>query len=552
MKSKVVNSIRQTAVVGYAARLPGAPSSDDVWKVLLDGKCSISDIPSERWSTERFYDPDQRVVGKTYSKRAGLLENVYDFDGGYFGLTPREAEQVDPQQRLMLETVARAFGHAGLNPSDLDRDRTGVFVGASTLDHSTTGIQDLSLIDAQYMLGNTLSLISNRIAYHWDLRGPSYTVDTACSSGLFALDHARRAIESGQVDTAIVGSVNMLLSPIPFVGFSKASMLSEKGLCQAFGSDGDGYVRAEGAVAFVLQCESVARVSQNRIRSYLCATATNSDGRTPGLAMPSADSQEILLEKVKEEFGIDPEDLAYVEAHGTGTAVGDPLEARAIGRAFGQARATPLPIGSAKTNFGHLEPVSGLVGLLKAQLVLENGEIPASLHSTELNPDIPFEELGIEVVQKATAIAEREAPWLVGVNSFGFGGANAHAILRQAKTKDAPEASKMPDALRISAEDDAALHILAKTWRSKALAASGKAANADLARQVSDANLRIARHRHRLLVVAKTPEGLAASLGDWLEDGSGKSAVAGVAQQDKAKIGFVFSGNGAQWPGMGR
>ncbi|MCG6884408.1 MAG: polyketide synthase, partial [Silicimonas sp.] len=420
------------AVIGYAARLPGADGVSAVWDTLIEGRCEVGFIPDDRWSSVWYFDPNRDFPGKSYSKRAGLLDRVFDFDAGYFGLSPREAEQMDPQQRVLLETVARAFDHAGIDPAKLDKQRTGVFIGAASSDHSTTCLQDPSLIDAQYMLGNTLSIISNRLSYHWDIQGPSYTVDTACSSGLFALDQARQAIMSGEVDTAIVGSVNVLLSPMAFIGFSKASMLSQTGLCQAFSANADGYVRAEGAVAFILRKAELARTSHDHIRSYVAATGTNSDGRTAGIAMPSSVRQHELLERVKERFGVSPDDLAFVEAHGTGTLVGDPEEARAIGMAYGQKRSEPLPIGSAKTNFGHLEPAAGLVGLLKAQLALEHNLLPATLHADELNPNIPFDELGLEVAREARALPERDRPWSAAVNSFGFGGANAHAVLRQA------------------------------------------------------------------------------------------------------------------------
>lgn len=552
MSRKTILPEPKIAIVGYATRLPGASNAEQMWDVLTQERCSISDIPDDRWSKDRFFDPDKVVKGKTYSKRAGTLEDVYDFDNGYFGITPRDAEQMDPQQRLLLETVAQAFDHAGIDPQRLAKDKTGVFVGAASSDHSTTGIQDLGLIDSHYMIGNTLSIFSNRIAYHWDLRGPSYTVDTACSSGLFALDQARHAIESGRVDTAIVGSVSLLLSPIPFVGFSQASMLSQTGLCQSFSENADGYVRAEGAVVFIIQRESVARLSQNRIRSYLYATDTNSDGRTPGIAMPCADSQQKLLERIREDFEIDPNQFAYVEAHGTGTPVGDPVEAQAIGRAFGQDRDEPLMIGSVKTNFGHLEPVAGLVGLLKAQLILENNLVPASLHSNNLNSGIPFSDLGLEVVQAATPLEKREKPWLVGVNSFGFGGANAHAVLQQASVYTETNDIEMPKALLISAQDETALASLADQWAKRAANSRISEMADGMAVQVANANQRLGRHRYRLSLLAGTVDQLAASLSDWQNNGPSKTAGFGTSPKNDRQIAFCFSGNGSQWPGMGR
>ena len=546
MRDTVGLDLANVAVIGYAARLPGAEDIGEVWDSLINGRCQISEIPSSRWGLGQYYDPRPDAPGKSYARHAGLVSDIFDFDAGYFGLSPREAEQMDPQQRLLLETAARAFDHAGIDPVKLDKERTGVFVGAASSDHSTTCLLDPSVIDAQFMLGNTLSIISNRLSYIWDIRGPSYTVDTACSSGLFALDHARAAIVSGEIDTAIVGSVNVLLSPMPFVGFSKASMLSPTGLCQAFSKNADGYVRAEGAVVFILRSEDLARTSHDRIRSFVAATGTNSDGRTPGIAMPSSQRQYELLEHVKHRFDISPNDLAFIEAHGTGTAVGDPEEARAIGRAYGQLRDAPLPIGSAKTNFGHLEPAAGLVGLLKAQLSLEHGILPASLHSDELNPHIPFADLGLDVAQEARPLPESARPWCAAVNSFGFGGANAHAVLRQAPTAPKPEVA-FPRALLLSAASQASLAGLAGSWRDRT-----KEAALDLALAAVNANTRLARHRHRLCVPATSAEEVAAALELWLAGEKGHDVVQGVAGQTPGKVGFVFSGNGSQWAGMGR
>ena len=536
----------QIAIIGYAARLPGANTVDEVWQTLVNGQCHIGQIPESRWSSTRYFDPGRDVPGRTYARSAGLLENVYDFDAGYFGLSPREAEQMDPQQRVLLETVAHAFDNAGVDPSRLDREKTGVFVGASSSDHSTMGLKDPRMIDAQYMLGNTLSIISNRISYQWDITGPSYTVDTACSSRLFAIDQAFRAITSGDIDTAVVGSVNMLLSPLPFVGFSRASMLSQIGLCQAFGKNADGYVRGEGAVAFILRRADLARVSHDRIRSLLLGTGTNSDGRTTGIAMPSSSRQCALLEQIKSKFGINPEDLAFIEAHGTGTPVGDPEEAQAIGTAYGRCRSTPLPVGSAKTNFGHLEPAAGLVGLLKAQLSLEHGILPASLHADELNPNIPFEDLGLSVAQQPVTLPNRSEPWLAAVNSFGFGGANAHAILSEVEDLPKPSAG-LPDVLMLTAATGNSLKELAEEWLVR-----DEDDEENLANAICDANNRLARHQKRLAVAAGSSDTLRESLKSWLSDESTPLAVAGTARAEAEKLGFVFSGNGSQWAGMGR
>src|SRR5690606_9707446 len=280
----------------------------------------------------------------------------------------------------------------------------GVFVGASALDYHHRFVLDPAAGDMQLMTGNTLSIVSNRISYIYDLRGPSFTVDTACSSSIVALHEAVNALESRQIDTAIVAGVNLLLSPFSFMGFARASMLSTQGLCRAFDADGDGYVRSEGAVAIILQREETARAEGRHIQARIKATGINADGRTAGLSLPSAEAQAALLTEIYDGLAIDPNDLAFVEAHGTGTRVGDPAEAHALGTVIGRKRSTPLTIGSVKTNLGHLEPASGLVGMVKAMLALKHDRLPKSLHFDTPNPDIDFTGLNLTVAGEPVAL----------------------------------------------------------------------------------------------------------------------------------------------------
>ena len=534
------------AVTGYAAVLPGAPDVSEVWSVLKNGRCTVTEVPEERWSSAAFLNRSGLHPGRTYTRSAGIIENVYDFDAPYFGISPREAQQMDPQQRLLLEVTAQAFDHAGIDPSRLDLERTGVFIGSSGSDHSTIGLTDPALVGAHYMLGNTLSIFANRISYQWNLRGPSHVIDTACSSGLFALDQARRALEDGSISTAIVGAVNLLLSPLPFVGFSQAGMLSRRGLCRAFAAEPDGYVRAEGAVVFILENAERAHLAGRRIRSRLVTTAVNTVGRSTGLSMPSADRQIALIDAVLQTGRVNADDLAFVEAHGTGTAAGDPREALAIGRTYGARRNTPLPIGSSKTNFGHLEPASGLVGLLKAQLSLENRFIPASLHCDALNPDIDFSDLNLAVMREARDLPDRDRPWLAAVNSFGFGGANAHAVLEQVPHETTSPQVEMPPALLLSAASAGSLRQLVESWRTTVRTQPQR-----VSELAQTANWHLARHRHRLVVPAENPTTLVQQLDDWHSETA--TFWPGAAKQSdlrNAPVAFVFSGNGALWDGV--
>ncbi|MFV0473078.1 MAG: type I polyketide synthase, partial [Pikeienuella sp.] len=547
MNAQASKSAFDVAISGYACRLPQVNSPAQFWDVLDQRRCVITEVADDRWSKARYFHPDKNMLGRSYTFAAGQVEDIWDFDPGFFGVSPREAVQMDPQQRMLLTTVWEAIEHAGLTPETLSKGRTGVYVGASASDHSFTFVGDPAAVDAQFMTGNTLSIISNRISYLLDLKGPSYTVDTACSSSFYAMHQAVQALKAGEIDTAIVGGVNALLSPFSFIGFSRATMLSPVGLCKAFDSSADGYVRSEGAVVFVLRRMDVAAASGDPVRGVIVGAGVNSDGRTVGMAMPSSERQADLLRQIRRELQFDPDDLAFLECHGTGTPVGDPMEANAIGDVFGRRRATPLAIGSAKTNFGHLEPASGLVGLLKAQMSLEKGVYPASLHLNELNPNIAFDDLNLEVAGEPLALAERDRPWLAGVNSFGFGGANAHVLIRQpeagenASTQPAPPAR----ALAISAASRESLGDMVVRWRERLEGV--EPAEAD--RLVNAAAWRRQRAAHRLVALGDDAAGIVEALKAHEE--GGETCVSGQRVGRGEKTAFVFGGNGSQWAGMG-
>lgn len=546
----MTKSSRDIAIIGYACRLPKAGDTEAFWGVLERGECVVGEIQPGRWARNRFGHPDKQAAGKSYTWRAGQIDDPWGFDPTFFGISPREALQIDPQQRLLLQVTWEALEHAGLTATRLAGSETGVYVGASSVDHSNKFVVDPAASDIQLMTGNTLSIVSNRISYVFDLKGPSFTVDTACSSSIVALHEALEAMRTGRIDTAIVGGVNMLLSPFAFVGFSRASMLSPTGLCRAFDADGDGYVRSEGAVVFVLRTVEAAQAAGDPIRGVLVGSGINSDGRTNGLSLPSAGQQAALLRHVYDRFEIDPAALAYVEAHGTGTRVGDPAEATALGEVLGARRGERLPIGSVKTNIGHLEAASGMAGLLKAQLVLEKRLVPPSLHFNTPNPDIPFDDLNIEVVTRGRALPDTGAPLYVGINSFGFGGANAHAVLRQPAMHEAgrPAVPARVAPLVLSAQSPEALRTLATTYRDRIAAGDGTEA----ARIANAAAHRRERLDHRVVALGATPDAIAGALDSFLAGTRATDHVAGKAASRSAPVAFVFSGNGSQWAGMGR
>ncbi|MBC9208732.1 polyketide synthase, partial [Roseomonas aerophila] len=456
------------AIVGAACRLPGAPDLASFWSMLATGTDAVGQLPAERFAQPAFYHPRKSESGRSYSFAAAHLGDIAQFDAPAFGLSPREAAEMDPQQRILLEVAAEAVEDAGWPLAKLAGRPVGAFIGGSSTDYAELRLGDPAGIDRYFMTGNTLSILSNRLTNIFDLRGAGQTIDTACSSSLVALHMAVQALRSGQLEAALVGGVQLLLSPYAFTGFSRAGMLSQRGRCQAFDAAADGYVRGEGAGMVLLKPLAQALAEGDRVRGVILGTGTNAAGRTIGLSLPNREAQAALLTRVLAESGLDRDDLAYFEAHGTGTQAGDPVESWAIGRALARGRATPLPVGSVKTNIGHLEPASGIAGLLKAMLVLEKGVLPPNLHFNNPNPNIDFAGLNIRIPTAAESIVTGPGS-LAGVNSFGFGGTNATVLLGAAPAV-APLPQEAPTALPpllLTAHSEAALKTLAANWRDR-------------------------------------------------------------------------------------
>jgi acyl transferase domain-containing protein/NADPH:quinone reductase-like Zn-dependent oxidoreductase/NADP-dependent 3-hydroxy acid dehydrogenase YdfG/acyl carrier protein len=529
------------AIVGAACRLPGAPDLAGFAQLLAEGRDAVTELPAERFAQARFLHPRPGEPGRAAHFRAGTIGDVAGFDATAFGISPREAEEMDPQQRLLLALARAAFEDAGWPEDALAGRAIGVYVGASTTDHAKLREEDSSSCDRYAMTGGALSILANRIGNVLDLRGPAMTVDTACSSALVALHEAAEALRAGRIPGAVVAGVNLLLSPFPFSGFWRAGMLSPTGRCQAFGAGADGYVRAEGGVVVVLKPLAAALRDGDAVRGVILASGVNAAGRTAGISLPDGAAQAALIDAVLRAGAAKPGDLGYFEAHGTGTPAGDPIEAAAIGAAV-RGRRAPLPIGSAKSNIGHTEAAAGLVGVLKALVVMETGRIPATLHAATPNPAIPFRALGLQPAVRSRRFEGR----LVAVNSFGFGGTNACALLAPGppapRRRAVPARSPLPPLL-LSAESPGALRALAASWRDLA-ARAGPALPALIRGQ--------ARHRalrpHRLVVRGPRP---GAALAAHLAGAARAGVTAGVAGPGQG-VAFVFSGNGAPWPGMGR
>ena len=541
------------AIVGYAFRFPG-PAGDGLWTALCEGRDLVSNVDPSRWAQEIFYHPRESEPATSYTRAGGTLGDVSGFDAAFFGISPREAAQMDPKQRLLLELTWEALENGGIRPSAIRGSRCGVVVGFSGSDYGYLGAENLAAVNAFSMSGITGSIAANRISYAFDLRGPSMAVDTACSSSLVAFQQACQSIHSGDADIAVTGAVSLNLHPLPHIGFSKASMLSRQGRCKVFDASGDGYVRSEGGAMMVLKPLAAALADRNRIYAVIAGSGLNCDGRTNGITVPSAEAQAALLRDVYARAGINPAEIDYLEAHGTGTAVGDPIEARSLGEALGKRRGanSPLRIGSVKSNLGHLETASGMAGLVKALLCLKHRSIPRSIHFETPNPRIPFADLNLKVVTEQTPL-DPEKQLVIGVNSFGFAGANAHVAL-QSHEEPARESAPAPSRggareapLLVSGRSEAAL----------------KAAALGLARWIReredlslyDIAFSCAFHRdwhaHRAIVAGNERESVALALDRIARNEDTRGGVTGRALAKARGPVFIYSGNGSQWAGMG-
>lgn len=539
-----------------AFRFPGDLGDERAfWQALVNGEDLVTQVDHERWATDELRHPARGEAGRSVTFSAGVLSRIDQFDADFFGISPREAAWLDPQQRLLLELAWEAMENGGMPPSRLAGSDCAVYVGISGLDYGIRGLDDLASFSAHTMTGNTLSIAANRLSYVFDLHGPSMAIDTACSSSLVALHQACNALRTGDASMAMVGGVNMLTHPYPFIGFSKASMLSARGRCRTFDASGDGYVRAEGGAVLLLKPLAKAQADGDRIHAVILASGANADGgRKTGLTIPSSAGQIELMRSVLARAGIAAEDVDYLEAHGTGTAIGDPIETAAIGAVYGQARpaSRPLPIGSVKTNLGHLEPASGMAGLVKALLVLKHREVPPSIHLGTPNPKIDFANLNLQPVSQRVSLAdEATRPCIVGVNSFGFGGANAHVLLQEfsgATVANSHAVGATLPPLLLSARSEPALRELAGRY-AELLAAPTSLDYYDLAYAAAYRRERLDK---RLIVVPDSLTALSEQLQRFAAGDQPAGLVAEDAPLDAGKLAFIYAGNGAQWVGMGQ
>jgi acyl transferase domain-containing protein len=536
------------AIVGMACRMPGADDPAAFWEMMRSGTDAVTEAPTSRWETGP--TPEGR------SWYGGFLDHVDGFDAAFFGVSPREAVHMDPQQRLFLEVGWAALEDAGAPMSNLRDSRTGVFVGVSGFDYTMSLIKELPAddLDGYVMTGAASPFMAGRLSYWLGLQGPSLSIDTTCSSSLVAVHLACQSLRAGDCDTALAGGVNLLLAPEPFMVAERAGMLAPDGRCKTFDKSANGYVRGEGCGAVVLKRLSAAQEHNDRILAVIRGSAVNHDGRSSGITVPNAAAQQKVIRDALTAAGVAGHEIDYVEAHGTGTALGDLIEVRSLSAVLGAGRdpARPLVLGSVKTNIGHLEPAAGMAGLIKTVLAMRNEEIPALLHLQEPNPDIGIDALPVALATEPIPWPRGSEPRLAGVSSFGASGTNAHLILEEAPVvqRSRPVADRPVHLVTLSARDDDALAALAERYRRHLSANDSQLP--ELADVGFTANAGRAQFRHRIAIIADTTAQLRECLGQYLRGEPSRDVQVATASVRSPHVGFLFTGQGSQYAGMAR
>ncbi|WP_440119136.1 SDR family NAD(P)-dependent oxidoreductase [Paenibacillus sp. QZ-Y1] len=463
------------AIIGIGAHMPQSESVDELWDNLVSGKTFISEIPPERWDWHQYYGDPIKEVNKTNIKWGGFMKAIDQFDASFFGISPHEAGLMDPRQRIYLQTVWEAIEDAGYRPSELSGSKTGMFVGVVSSDYYDLMHQTGVPTEAHTALGIFHSILANRISYLLNLHGPSEPVDTACSGSLVAIHRAVESIHNGECELAVAGGISVIASPQLTIAFNQAGMLSVDGRCKTFDQGADGYVRGEGSGALLLKPLSKAEADGDHIYGVIQATAINHGGHANTLTSPNPNAQAELIIEAWSRSGIDPRTADYIEAHGTGTPLGDPIEINALKKAFTQlvknwdelhgrlsdsAPDSTVPhcaVGTIKTYIGHLEAAAGVAGVLNVLLSMKHNRLLPNLQLNEVNPYIQLENSPFYIVKEGQMWNRKHdaSPRSAGVSSFGFGGVNAHIVIREYVTKrnSSQNISNRPQLLIVSAKN---------------------------------------------------------------------------------------------------
>ena len=522
------------AIIGMACQFPGAANLEDFWELLQKGRCSIKKTPPDR--------PELASLNSGLPHHipwGGYLEGVDLFDTDSFGISVPEATKMDPQQRLLLMATWHAIEDSGYSPSDFQQSKTGVYIGISSNDYSSITFKNKNVFDAT---GNAHSISANRISYQFNLKGPSFAVDTACSSSLVALHEAKEAIRRGEIDTAIVGGVNLMFNPELSVAFAGAGMLSIDGKCKSFSDEADGYVRGEGVGVIILKSQTQAQKDNDRIYSLVLGSAVNQDGLTNGLTAPNGRAQEEVISQALEDASLNAEDIRMIEAHGTGTSLGDPIEFLSLARVFQQSREN-IYLGSVKSNIGHLEAAAGMAGLIKTSLAIFHQWIPPSLHFTKLNTKVG--QINTTLTPIVDGVVWNEPFRKAGVSSFGFGGTNAHVTLGEA-LPHVPAPTKEDHSFKTIAFSTSSENEVPQAAKNWLYYLEKQSAIPSFIQNRLDMKM-----KH--FVVGKDLEEIRTQLTQIsLGEKNNQLVSINTSKKTQKKIAFLFTGQGSQFSGMGR
>ncbi|KAF7537132.1 hypothetical protein G7054_g3944 [Neopestalotiopsis clavispora] len=552
------------AVIGMACRVAGGNHSpEQLWESIMAQRDASSEIPSWRWEPYQRRDPRNIKELKKTTSRGYFLDAIENFDPAFFGISPKEAEQMDPQQRLSLEVTWEALENAGINPQSLSGSDTAVFMGVNSDDYSKLLLEDLPNVDAWMGIGTAYCGVPNRISYHLNLMGPSTAVDAACASSLVAIHHGRQAIMIGESKIAIVGGVNALTGPGLTRVLDKAGAVSPEGRCLSFDDSAHGYGRGEGAAVVILKHLDSAIRDGDNIMAVLKGSAVAQDGKTNGIMAPNAKAQELVARQALQQAKVDPSTIQYVEAHATSTPLGDPTEVRAIASVYGVDRAgnEPVRIGSVKPNIGHLEAGAGAMGFIKAVMAIQAAQYPPQANLQKLNSKIDWANSGTEVVQIATDwLKPIDHPRRAAICSYGYGGTVSHAVIEQSiysghttgQVKTPVDTDGQPTILVVSAPQEKRVASEAGALAEWLTSSVGK--GEDLASISNTLALRRAQHDYRAAFVVESHSQAAELLQSFAAGSAPEASSRGVVLGPSVSrdVAWVFSGHGAQWTDMGK